>query len=66
MFARERKRALTTLLAPHRGEIGHADFSLAIESAYAIYSSTMRGRLIYYVAPTTPSSVSPTRCCSTI
>lgn len=50
LFAGERKRALKTLLAPHRDDIGHADVSLAIESAYAIYASTMRGRLTYSTA----------------
>ncbi len=44
----ERKRALSELLAPHRAEIGHADPDLAIDAAYAIYSSTIRGRLVYY------------------
>lgn len=47
-FNWERKRALAGLLAPHREEIGHPDIDLAIDSAYAIYSSTMRGRLVYY------------------
>ena len=47
-FNLERKRAIAELLAPYREEIGHSDPDLAIDSAYAIYSSTMRGRLVYY------------------
>ncbi len=47
-FNLERQRAVVELLAPYRGEIGHSDPDLAIDSAYAIYSSTMRGRLVYY------------------
>jgi AcrR family transcriptional regulator len=43
-----RKRAVAQLLAPHRAEIGYPDPDLAIEAAFAIYSSTMRGRLVYY------------------
>ena len=44
----ERKRAITDLLEPHFREIGHPDPQLAIDSTYAIYSNTMRGRLVYY------------------
>lgn len=44
----ERKRAIEDLLEPHIDEIGHPDPHLAIDSAYAIYSNTMRGRLVYY------------------
>jgi AcrR family transcriptional regulator len=44
----QRKQALLALLQPFRGEIGHADPDAAIDSAFAIYSSTMRGRLVYY------------------
>jgi AcrR family transcriptional regulator len=44
----ERKRAISALLAPYREEIGHTDPDLAVDAAYAIYSSTMRGRLVYY------------------
>jgi len=44
----ERKRAITEFLKPHYGEIGHSDIELAIDSAYAIFSSTIRGRLVYY------------------
>jgi AcrR family transcriptional regulator len=47
-FSWERKRALGSLLAPHYSEIGHPDADLAIDSAYAIYSSTMRGSLVFY------------------
>jgi AcrR family transcriptional regulator len=43
-----RKQAIAALIAPHRGEIGDPDPDLAIDTAYAIYSSTMRGRLVYY------------------
>lgn len=51
-FSRERKRALAALLAPHRAEIGDPEPDLAIDAAYAIYSSTMRGRLVYYESAT--------------
>jgi AcrR family transcriptional regulator len=44
----ERKRSITKLLEPHIDEIGHPDPHLAIDSAYAIYSNTIRGRLVYY------------------
>jgi len=44
----ERKKAITRLLTPHFAAIGHDDPVCAIDSAYAIYSSTMRGRLVYY------------------
>jgi AcrR family transcriptional regulator len=44
----ERKRAIAELLESHREEIGHPKPDLAIDAAYAIYSSTMRGRLVYY------------------
>jgi AcrR family transcriptional regulator len=44
----ERIRALREFLAPYRHEIGHSDPDLAVDEAYAIYSSTMRGRLVYY------------------
>jgi AcrR family transcriptional regulator len=47
-FNLERKRAIVELLAPYRDEIGHSDPELAMDAAYAIYSSTMRGRLVYY------------------
>jgi AcrR family transcriptional regulator len=47
-FNWERKRAIAALLAPHHGEIGDPYPDLAIDTAYAIYSSTMRGRLVYY------------------
>lgn len=51
-FNQDRKQALHELLAPHLDDIHHPDPSGAIDSAYAIYSSTMRGRLTYYGAPT--------------
>jgi AcrR family transcriptional regulator len=47
-FNWERRLAVAALLAPHRGEIADPDPDLAIDTAYAIYSSTMRGRLVYY------------------
>ncbi len=47
----ERKRAITDLLRPHFDEIGHSDRRIAIDSAYAIYSNTIRGRLVYYGTP---------------
>jgi AcrR family transcriptional regulator len=47
-----RRRAMNALLAPHGSEIGHPDPDLAIDTAYAIYSSTMRGRLVYYESST--------------
>jgi len=50
-YNRDRKQALLALLAPHLHEIHHADPERAIDSAYAIYSSTMRGRLTYYGSP---------------
>ena len=50
-FNLERKRAIADLLVPFREQIGHPEVDLAIDSAYAIYSSTMRGRLVYYGSP---------------
>ena len=47
-FSLERRRALTAMLAPHRGEIGHVDPDLAINTAFAVYSNVMRGRLVFY------------------
>jgi AcrR family transcriptional regulator len=44
----ERRRAFAAMLAPHRAKIGHPDPDLAISTAYAIHSSVMRGRLVYY------------------
>lgn len=44
----ERKRAIAEVLDSHREEIGHPKPDLAVDAAYAIYSSTMRGRLVYY------------------
>ena len=50
-YNQKRRQALHALLAPHLQEIRHADPERAIDSAYAVYSSTMRGRLTYYSAP---------------
>jgi AcrR family transcriptional regulator len=47
-FALLRRQVLTEMLAPHRGEIGHPDPDLAINTAFAIYSNVMRGRLVFY------------------
>lgn len=47
-FNLQRKRAIAGLLAPHRDEIAHEDPESAVDSAYAIHSSTMRGRFVYY------------------
>jgi AcrR family transcriptional regulator len=49
---RDRRRALSAVLAPHRGEIGHDDPDAALGLAYAMYLSMLGGRLV----PFGPSS----------
>ena len=44
----DRRRALTAFLMHHRDEIGHADPERAIGEAYAMYSTVLRGRLVYF------------------
>jgi len=59
-FNWERKRALAALLAPHLKAAVGSDRDLAIDTAYAIYSSTMRGRLVYYASAAGQFGVSET------
>ena len=47
----ERQRAVAEFLEPHFDEMGHDDPHHAIDSAYAIYSSTIRGRLVLHYGP---------------
>ena len=44
----DRQRAVAKFLEPHFDEIGHDDPHHAIDSAYAIYSSSIRGRLVLH------------------
>jgi AcrR family transcriptional regulator len=52
-YSSKRKQGLDKLLAPHRDEIGHSDPDFAINNAYAVWTGTMRGRLMYYDAADT-------------
>jgi AcrR family transcriptional regulator len=44
----ERKHAVEAVLATHLEEIDHPDPSTAMDVAYAMYSSTMHGRLVFF------------------
>lgn len=44
----ERRRALTEHLMRHGDEIGHEHPESAINAAYAMYSTVLRGRLVYF------------------
>jgi AcrR family transcriptional regulator len=52
-YSSKRKLGLDKLLAPHRDEMGHSDPDFAINNAYAVWTGTMRGRLMYYDAADT-------------
>jgi AcrR family transcriptional regulator len=43
---RERRRALSAVVAPHSGEIAHDDPDAALKLAYAMYLSMLGGRLV--------------------
>lgn len=45
-----REAAMTVFLMRYADEIGHADPELAINVAYAMYSTVLRGRLVYFEA----------------
>jgi AcrR family transcriptional regulator len=45
-----REAAMTVFLMRYRDEIGHDDPELAINAAYAMYSTVLRGRLMYFEA----------------
>ena len=45
-----REAAMTVFLMRYRDEIGHEDPELAINAAYAMYSTVLRGRLVYFEA----------------
>jgi AcrR family transcriptional regulator len=47
-----RQRAMTQLLMHYRDEIGHDDPERAIHTAYAMYYTSLRGRLVYFSSET--------------
>ena len=47
-----RQRMVTELLMLYRDEIGHDDPERAIHTAYAMYSTSLRGRLVFWSSET--------------